>query len=296
MGTQASSFALGDGEADPGCVVFREPRRRAADPSKCRTGSCSRSVERQCSSSDSQVPPRSALERIGMARRVKCSCRPTSQNGARRVKVHCATTFARRRGPGGAEGGRGGTASGAQREHGGAQGGRSGRTSPGECRVRHAPGGRNSRRAGGEAQSQASVCDRDRALSGCALLRLGCAVLSRHRSCGGDRRLGQLEGHASISAEVLSRYAADAALAVDGVRGLVDRALPYRRGVKLDEEGGHVTVELRLAVEWGASDSGNRQRSAATRARVPQADGRRRRGACRRRGRRGRLMAAHLSG
>lgn len=62
-----------------------------------------------------------------------------------------------------------------------------------------------------------------------------------------------MEGHASISAEVLSRYAADAALAVDGVRGLVERALPYRRGVKLDEEDGSVTVELRLAVEWGAS-------------------------------------------
>ena len=52
---------------------------------------------------------------------------------------------------------------------------------------------------------------------------------------------------------MLSRYAADAALAVDGVRGLVERALPYRRGVKLDEEDGRVTVELRLAVEWGAS-------------------------------------------
>ena len=62
-----------------------------------------------------------------------------------------------------------------------------------------------------------------------------------------------MEGHASISAEVLSRYAADAALAVDGVRGLVERALPYRRGVKLDEDAGTVTVELRLAVEWGAS-------------------------------------------
>jgi len=61
-----------------------------------------------------------------------------------------------------------------------------------------------------------------------------------------------VEGHASISAEVLSRYAADAALAVEGVRGLVDRALPYRRGVKLDESAGHVTVELRLAVDWGA--------------------------------------------
>ncbi len=52
---------------------------------------------------------------------------------------------------------------------------------------------------------------------------------------------------------MLSRYAADAALAVDGVRGLVDRALPYRRGVKLDEDDGRVNVELRLAVEWGAS-------------------------------------------
>ena len=62
-----------------------------------------------------------------------------------------------------------------------------------------------------------------------------------------------MEGHASISTEVLSRYAADAALEVDGVRGLVDRALPYRRGVKLDEGDGRVTVELRLAVEWGAS-------------------------------------------
>jgi uncharacterized alkaline shock family protein YloU len=62
-----------------------------------------------------------------------------------------------------------------------------------------------------------------------------------------------VEGHASISSEVLSRYAADAALAVDGVRGLVDRALPYRRGIKLDEAEGRVTLELRLAVEWGAA-------------------------------------------
>ncbi len=62
-----------------------------------------------------------------------------------------------------------------------------------------------------------------------------------------------MEGHASISAEVLSRYAADAALGVPGVRGLVERALPYRRGVKLETENGHVKVELRLAVDWGAS-------------------------------------------
>jgi uncharacterized alkaline shock family protein YloU len=52
---------------------------------------------------------------------------------------------------------------------------------------------------------------------------------------------------------VLSRYAADAARGVDGVRGLVERALPYRRGVKLETEERRVKVELRLAVDWGAS-------------------------------------------
>ena len=62
-----------------------------------------------------------------------------------------------------------------------------------------------------------------------------------------------MEGHASISTDVLSRYAADAARQVAGVHGLVERALPYRRGVKLDFEDGRVRVELRLAVSWGAS-------------------------------------------
>lgn len=56
-----------------------------------------------------------------------------------------------------------------------------------------------------------------------------------------------MEGHASISTDVLSRYAADAALEVPGVRGLL------RRGVKLETENGRVKVELRLAVDWGAS-------------------------------------------
>jgi uncharacterized alkaline shock family protein YloU len=62
-----------------------------------------------------------------------------------------------------------------------------------------------------------------------------------------------VEGHASISADVLSRYAADAALGVPGVRRLVERALPYRRGVKLETNGEALKVELRLAVDWGAS-------------------------------------------
>jgi uncharacterized alkaline shock family protein YloU len=62
-----------------------------------------------------------------------------------------------------------------------------------------------------------------------------------------------VDGHASISTDVLSRYAADAALGVPGVRGLVERALPNRRGVKLETEDGRVKVELRLAVGWNGS-------------------------------------------
>jgi uncharacterized alkaline shock family protein YloU len=62
-----------------------------------------------------------------------------------------------------------------------------------------------------------------------------------------------VEGHASISSDVLSRYAGDAARQVAGVHGLVERALPYRRGVKLEFDEGRVTVELRLAVAWEAS-------------------------------------------
>lgn len=62
-----------------------------------------------------------------------------------------------------------------------------------------------------------------------------------------------MEGHASISTEVLSRYAADAAREVPGVRGLVEGTLPHRRGVKLELENGRVKVELRLAVDWGTA-------------------------------------------
>jgi uncharacterized alkaline shock family protein YloU len=56
------------------------------------------------------------------------------------------------------------------------------------------------------------------------------------------------EGQASISTEILARYAADAASEVEGVRSLVGR-----RGVKVAEEDGAVRVELHLAVDWGAS-------------------------------------------
>jgi uncharacterized alkaline shock family protein YloU len=62
-----------------------------------------------------------------------------------------------------------------------------------------------------------------------------------------------VEGHASISPDILARYAADAALDVDGVRGLVDGRFPPHRGVRVTDEDGRLTLELHLAVEWGAS-------------------------------------------
>ena len=57
-----------------------------------------------------------------------------------------------------------------------------------------------------------------------------------------------MEGQASISADILSRYAADAAREVAGVRGLAGR-----RPARIGESGGRVTVEVHLDVEWGAS-------------------------------------------
>ena len=58
--------------------------------------------------------------------------------------------------------------------------------------------------------------------------------------------------NAQISADILARYAGDAALEVDGVEGLVEGTLP-RRGVRIGEDEGGVTVELHLALAWGAS-------------------------------------------
>ena len=61
-------------------------------------------------------------------------------------------------------------------------------------------------------------------------------------------------GHAGISADVLARYAGDAALEVEGVRGLVESHLPRHRPVKISvAEDQTVSVEVHLALEWGAS-------------------------------------------
>jgi uncharacterized alkaline shock family protein YloU len=63
-----------------------------------------------------------------------------------------------------------------------------------------------------------------------------------------------MEGHASISPDVLAKYAGDAALEVEGVRGLVESHLPRHRPVRISvAEDQTVSVELQLVLEWGAS-------------------------------------------
>jgi uncharacterized alkaline shock family protein YloU len=62
-----------------------------------------------------------------------------------------------------------------------------------------------------------------------------------------------MEGQASISADILARYAADAAREVVGVRGVSESPVPGRRGVRVVTDDGAVRVELHLVVEWGAS-------------------------------------------
>jgi uncharacterized alkaline shock family protein YloU len=62
-----------------------------------------------------------------------------------------------------------------------------------------------------------------------------------------------MDGDALISHDVLARYAADAALEVTGVSALVDGHLPGRRGVRIDESDGGISLELHVAVSWGAS-------------------------------------------
>ena len=60
-------------------------------------------------------------------------------------------------------------------------------------------------------------------------------------------------GRASISSDILARYASDAAREVEGVRGLVESHLHRHRGARVVEQDGAVRIELHLEVEWGAS-------------------------------------------
>ena len=53
---------------------------------------------------------------------------------------------------------------------------------------------------------------------------------------------------------MIARYASDAALEVEGVRRLVEGHLPRHRGVRIaTAEDGAVTIELHIALEWGAA-------------------------------------------
>ena len=62
------------------------------------------------------------------------------------------------------------------------------------------------------------------------------------------------EGQASISTDILARYAADAAREVLGVRGLSESPIPGRRGgVRVSGEEPGVRVELHVSVDWGAA-------------------------------------------
>ena len=62
-----------------------------------------------------------------------------------------------------------------------------------------------------------------------------------------------MAGQASISTEILARYAADAAREVEGVRGLADSPLPRRHAVRVSGVDGAVRIELHVVTEWGAS-------------------------------------------
>jgi uncharacterized alkaline shock family protein YloU len=63
-----------------------------------------------------------------------------------------------------------------------------------------------------------------------------------------------MEGHASISSDVLARYAADAALEVEGVHGLAESHLPRHRPVRISVgDDGSASVELHLTLEWRAA-------------------------------------------
>ncbi len=58
---------------------------------------------------------------------------------------------------------------------------------------------------------------------------------------------------ASIATDILARYAADAAREVDGVRRVVDRPIPGRRGVRVAGADGSIRIELHVVADWGAS-------------------------------------------
>ena len=62
-----------------------------------------------------------------------------------------------------------------------------------------------------------------------------------------------MHAQASISTDIVARYAADAAREVPGVTALVESRLPPHRGVRVSEEEGAVAVEVHVRVASGES-------------------------------------------
>ena len=62
-----------------------------------------------------------------------------------------------------------------------------------------------------------------------------------------------MQGNASVSADVLASYAADAIAQVDGVRGVVDSPLPRHRGVRVNGENGRLELEVHVALDAGVA-------------------------------------------
>ena len=111
---------------------------------------------------------------------------------------------------------------------------------------------------------------------------------------GAGATITVMEGHATISADVLGSYAADAAREVAGVHGLVEGRLHRHRGVRVEERDGAIAVELHLSLDWGANVRGGRARGAGARGRLPRAHGGRDARCGRRRRRRDRPAPARL--
>jgi len=61
-----------------------------------------------------------------------------------------------------------------------------------------------------------------------------------------------MEGH-SISPDVISRYAGDAAREVAGVADLADAPMHRGRAVEVAESDGATTVVVHVELEWGAN-------------------------------------------
>lgn len=62
-----------------------------------------------------------------------------------------------------------------------------------------------------------------------------------------------MDGEAVISADVLARYAGDAAREVAGVSALAESPLQRGREVEVSESSGIVDVRVRVELAWGSS-------------------------------------------